>query len=368
MNCLHTLKKGTQCTRLATAGHPTYPQYCTYHIHRFENGSDIPNPVDLNNFPPPPPQPALQRAPRLNPVDFRIIDFLDANIDELMDRLEDVPLQQQDAVIFEIIARQDQNEQNFLIQNYERLFETIQRGMQNNENILNAIENGIIQNVVILPQQLQGGGGLVNLLLQALGDAPDLLNPNPVPRARNLGALAMDSQNVHTKEIVNPILENANKLIQKSKQKPKTQDTFKEIIYNCDISDEARKQLCLMYYSQDSIYNLPAPTYRMTLDGIVMFIHEKSPDIQKDIFTRLSQELEDNIGMCPQGNLSRVINSLAGFMEGVETEFKETLQDAMARIHKIENLEQRLNEGKDILKIKNIPESDWTIWLDALRE
>ena len=85
-----------------------------------------------------------------------------------------------------------------------------------------------------------------------------------------------------------------------------------------------------------------------------------------DILVRMSQELEDNVGMCPQGNLSRIINILSGFMEGAAVIYKESLQDKMAKLSKIEEKEVRIKKAKDVLKKDKVPEDQWSAWLEAL--
>jgi hypothetical protein len=121
-----------------------------------------------------------------------------------------------------------------------------------------------------------------------------------------------------------------------------------------------------MYYSDEKIYNLKAPTYRLVLDGIWHYISDQKEDIKKDILDRMSQELEDNIGMCAQGNLSRLINILSGFMDGLKQEYKESLQDKMAKISKIENKDSRIKKAKETLKKDKIPEDQWYSWLEAM--
>jgi hypothetical protein len=78
------------------------------------------------------------------------------------------------------------------------------------------------------------------------------------------------------------------------------------------------------------------------------------------------QELEDNVGMCPQGNLSRIINILSGFMEGIKQEYKESIQDKMAKISKIEDKETRLKKARETLKKDKIPENQWEAWIEAM--
>ena len=183
----------------------------------------------------------------------------------------------------------------------------------------------------------------------------------------NLNEFLKDEQNVHTKEVVNPVLSTANKMIILGKKIPASQDTFKEVVYECKLSDAARKQMCLMYYSDESIYNLESPTYKLVLDGVWSFVLQQSDETKKDILFRMSQELEDNIGMCPQGNLSRLVNILSGFTDEVPAmEYKESIQDVISKLSKLEDVNYRINEAKKALQDYKIPEQEWIYWLEAL--
>ena len=104
----------------------------------------------------------------------------------------------------------------------------------------------------------------------------------------------------------------------------------------------------------------------MVLDGIWSFVLQQPDEIKKDIIFRMSQELEDNIGMCAQGNLSRLVNILSGFTDEVTTEYKESIQDVMAKISKLEDAIHRNEEAKKALQTYKIPEHEWEHWLEAL--
>ncbi len=392
MACIQKSKKNTRCSKIAT-NDETYPGYCRYHINRFKEGKDQPDPViiaelnigneeefqGINPLPPIPElpiEPEQNNIPRINiiPADFnaniidnRIYDYIDINIPELRRRLQgNLTIQQKDDILIEMVMRSEEEERGFLIANYERLFDLV-------HDVLNPIP---IQNL-----QPDVPPGIVNMILAALGfnneagHAGAIAHHEPgvgarVPAAHrianNLGDFNQDTQNVHTKEVVDPVLQTSKKMMALAKKKPADQDTFKDIIISCTLSDAARKQLCFMYYSEEKIYNLKAPTYRLVLDGIWSYILKQKEDIKKDMLIRTSQELEDNVGMCPQGNLSRIINILSGFMEGAGTVYKESLQDKMASISKITDKDTRLQKAKDVLKKDKVPEDQWNAWLEAL--
>jgi hypothetical protein len=137
------------------------------------------------------------------------------------------------------------------------------------------------------------------------------------------------------------VLETSKKLMKMSKKKPVELDTMAHCFTKCKLSDRARQQMAFMYYSELSIYNLKAPTYRLVMDGVWVFIDSQKEDIQKEITGRLSQELEDNIGMCPQGNLSRLVNVLSGYIDGVGFKLEKSLGDLMLELKDIPDKKER---------------------------
>jgi hypothetical protein len=122
-----------------------------------------------------------------------------------------------------------------------------------------------------------------------------------------------------------------------------------------------------MYCSDATIYDLEPGIFGKVMDGVWQFI-SKSPDKQ-DLKKILASELRDNIGMCAQGNLSRICNVLQGYLEGIGQ--KESVSDILGRefpkLMEIESEIDRLNKGKLILFNNNVPEDQWEAWLEPLR-
>lgn len=367
MQCIQANKNGKRCTHNCPPGNVNQG-YCNYHMNRFNQNKDIPTPFQENEHPNlelPIHHPQLVRMHgvpiEINEInindlfnlaiDNRIIDFIEEHRVQLENTVIGRNQIDQDIAIFDIIVRlNDHDQQNFLIGNYERVFEMI---------------NQRLPQIPRVPQDPPQQGVLINAILGALG-----LNQNAAPqpvRRDNLAAFVQDKENVHTKEIVDPVMKTAKKLIKYSSKISKTQDTFKEIICECNLSGEARKQTCLMYYSSDKIYNLKAPTYKLLLDGLWGFILNQKEDIKKELTLRITQELEDNVGTCPAGNISRLINVLTGYI-AVTDKQEESIQDLMAKISKIDDKVRRTEEAKNVLKSKNIPSPEWNAWLEALEE
>jgi threonyl-tRNA synthetase len=89
---------------------------------------------------------------------------------------------------------------------------------------------------------------------------------------------------------------------------------------------------------------------------------------KEDLCRCLKQEMEDNIGMCAQGNLSRLCNILAGYMEGIGSQesLVEILGREFSKLMEIESMEERLTKAFYVLKENNVPIVDWKKWLDPL--
>lgn len=169
-----------------------------------------------------------------------------------------------------------------------------------------------------------------------------------------------DAQNVHRVETVKYVMDTIASL---DPPHP-SQNTIGEIFMNCALSSSAAKQMTHMYFTEMIIYYIP-DGYRTVLDKVWAFVRDH-PDTDY-LKTRVSHELEDNVGTCPDGNLSRLCNILLGFKRGFVST-RETLQDEMAKASTHPSESDRIAAGLCVLKDLRIPEIEWSVWLDALRE
>lgn len=205
----------------------------------------------------------------------------------------------------------------------------------------------------------------------------DIINRDNQDRAqqlanRELARFAADNQNVHTSQAVNmtkdmvqliltiPVPEEYRWNMNECSKTPG------DIIMTCKLTPKAAWQMSAKYCQDESIYEMGKGIYGKVLDGVWQFILG-SPD-KADICACLKQEMEDNIGMCAQGNLSRLCNILAGYMEGIGSQesTSEILGRLMPKLMEIEDLPKRLEEAHKILKINRVPESQWESWLSPI--
>jgi hypothetical protein len=213
-----------------------------------------------------------------------------------------------------------------------------------------------------------GGEAVAVPAAQRLG-ARAMALPNPNVLAR----IANDNQNVHTTLVVEQTKKNVAEILKIPVpeifkwQTKRLSMTYKTIVMFCHLSPKSAWQFSAMYCSDATIYDLEPGIFGKVVDGVWQFIRS-SPD-KADLKKILTAELRDNIGMCAQGNLSRMCNVLQGYMEGIQQ--KESVSEILGRefgkLMELENQVERESRGAAILRENNVPESEWETWLEPLR-
>lgn len=164
-----------------------------------------------------------------------------------------------------------------------------------------------------------------------------------------LQRFAEDNQNVHTTHAVNQ-----TKTIVESMLEIHVPDDYKwnvytisktpgEIISDCHLSINAGRVMMDKYTLSDDIYEMGEGIYGKVLDAVWQYI-KHSPH-KTDLCKILASELKDNVGQCLQGNLSRLCNVLAGYMEmGSQESLAEILGRRFAMVSTREEGITILNE------------------------
>jgi hypothetical protein len=192
------------------------------------------------------------------------------------------------------------------------------------------------------------------------------------PGPRNLAAFAADPQNVHTSEAVRQtkdIVEKVRKIAVPEGyrwNKMFVSRTIGEIISDCQLSSHAAAHMFNHYVSAVAVYDIEEGIYGKVLDSVWQYV-KNSPD-KEDICKILKQEMTDNVGMCAQGNLSRICNILAGYMDGIGSQesVAERLGRLLPPLMEIADVEARLRSAFRILQENGVPMSDWDIWIEPL--
>jgi hypothetical protein len=144
-----------------------------------------------------------------------------------------------------------------------------------------------------------------------------------------------------------------------------TSKTLGEIIAECKISPAAARLMAEKYTSNETVYDMVPGIYGKTLDSVWQFVKEH-PDKEQLIKT-LKTELEDNIGMCVQGNLTRLCNVLQGYIDGLSVPpIAEILGDLLPPLAEIEDREVRRESALQIMRTHNVPEDQQDEWLEPL--
>jgi len=190
----------------------------------------------------------------------------------------------------------------------------------------------------------------------------------------NLIGFAADRQNIHREVTVNEVVK---KTIEKVIMIPVPAEyrwnmetvskTPGEIIAECKLSIAAGKLLIEKYTSDETIYDMVSGIYGKTLDSVWLYIKEHS---DKEVLIKtLKTELEDNIGMCAQGNLTRLCNVLQGYLDEMpKPSIAEILGDLLPPIKAIKDRKVRREKALQIMRTHNVPDEEQDVWLDELND
>lgn len=198
--------------------------------------------------------------------------------------------------------------------------------------------------------------------------------PQPPAPIRGLAQFVADPQNVHTTEAVRQtkkIVEHVRKIPVPEGYRWNTRivsKTIGEIIAECELNAHAAAQMFNQYVSTVAVYNIEEGIYGKVLDSVWQYV-KASPDKQ-DLCKILKNEMTDNIGMCAQGNLSRICNILAGYMDGVGAQ--ESLSERLGRmlppIMELDDVSERIRQACVILSENKVPSSEWNTWMEPFLE
>jgi predicted house-cleaning noncanonical NTP pyrophosphatase (MazG superfamily) len=104
--------------------------------------------------------------------------------------------------------------------------------------------------------------------------------------------------------------------------------------------------------------------YSKIFDHLWSYI--RSHPHKEELVKRLTEEIIEGVGVCPNGKLARLMNVVEGYMEGVSTANpKELFQNRMAVIAAMEKTD-RLKEATKAFQEFGIPEGERGPWLEAL--
>jgi hypothetical protein len=245
------------------------------------------------------------------------------------------------------------------------------RRRENAENMRQHIRANMaaLERAENLGEQLRRGGAAAVDWVALVGPVPPLI---PAVQVGELRAFAGDRQNVHTTHAVKQTMDIVERIL-KIPVPPEYRwnmnecsKTPGEIILECKVGPTATWQMMAKYCQADNVYEMGKGIYGRVLDCVWQYI--KGSEHKKDLYKILKAEMEDNIGMCAQGNLSRLANIVAGYMEGVgpQESVAEILGRLLPPLMEIEDEGERLDKAKKIMDDYHVPVDDRAAWLREL--
>lgn len=183
-----------------------------------------------------------------------------------------------------------------------------------------------------------------------------------VRREADLVVFGNDAQNVHRTATVSYVKKLFDILM--TIEVPTNQKTLGLILTNCDLSSAATLQAVRFYTEEANIYDIEK-SYTRALDAVVAYIEKHSE--KKELYERVTQELTDNVGMCSQGNLSRICNILSGYLDGMQPPVSKTeiMQNKIAAIA-MDSEDNKIERAKAFMREIGMPEAEWDPWLEAI--
>ncbi len=209
------------------------------------------------------------------------------------------------------------------------------------------------------------------------GPEPDLVAP-PVqpqpPPAPELGRMARDPQNVHTRAVTDQTNTATEKLL--AVKVPETQQTEKTLtlvwLGGLSVSYHTYLRVATDINRWFNTKDCRVPNdnlYRRMLRGLVALIgSEKDDERKSEMYRRAWEECTEAVGMCCEGHLSRLCNVLVGFDEAFQppVPFGEILQSKMAAIAGLDvSEEEKRRQANAFFDEHKTPVEERAAWLDA---
>jgi hypothetical protein len=184
----------------------------------------------------------------------------------------------------------------------------------------------------------------------------------------DLQRLALDNQNVHTKE-VNQLTSDSMKFLLETPV-PVGQETVAELETAwSDKSSAQRKKVMRdvkMWYGMKTCVKDSDWLYKKMLDGL--WVRIKQHKEREELTKRLWEEAFESVEKCCQGHLSRLANVLVGFTEEVKAEVPvgEILQQRISAIAAKEiGVEFKVCEAWAVFEELKVPMEERDAWIEA---
>jgi hypothetical protein len=187
--------------------------------------------------------------------------------------------------------------------------------------------------------------------------------PTAIIPETELEKISSDMENVHDSKVNKNIKKLANEILKI--RVPEDLDVMKTIFNEICMDDDVRSQLTYMYYNKGEFLEYGESSYRKFMDCIISYSLSQPEDKKKEIFSILTKEIKDSIGLCFQGNISRLINVLSGYIE-IEITYEPTIQEVFAEISKIKDPVVKFEKAIKAFDDFKVDHLQWNSWLEAL--
>jgi len=192
-----------------------------------------------------------------------------------------------------------------------------------------------------------------------------------------LQRIAADTQNTHDRNVRKQTDENVKLLLEISPPAgQKTLDEIREVwtrIYRVPgrgVDDRVYADM-QKWYDTAQCYTPNDWMYRKVLDSLwarIKLVEESK--IRHELHKRLQQECAESYQMCCEGHIGRLANVLVGFDDTFRPQIPVgiILQQKMAVIAQIENVDERFKQARELMAELNVPQEQAVPWLDAIAE
>ena len=225
---------------------------------------------------------------------------------------------------------------------------------------------------------------LMNYWIGVPLDAPHPLDAPPAPPAPvgGLQGLATDTQNVHTRVVVEQTNTNLEILLESADVANRLADFDPEQWATTwwFLMPGGPRYAAYHKVMQDVHYWFTKKTcksagdwlYRQAFTGVAFMIHEVDDrDRRYELAKRLWEECQEAVDMCCEGHISRLANVFVGFDAAFKSPASpnEMLQTQLAEIAQLKlRPETKLAKAREVMDALGIPIADRAPWLEALEE
>jgi len=190
-----------------------------------------------------------------------------------------------------------------------------------------------------------------------------------------LQRIADDTQNTHNRDIRKQTDENVKLLLDITP--PAGQKTIAEIrdvwsrVYRVPGRGVQEQQYADMqkWYDTAQCYVPNDWMYRRVLDALWYRIKlVEDLKIRHELYKRLQQECAEAFAMCCEGHIGRLANVLVGFDDSFKPQVPIgiILQNKMAVISQIADVEERLKQARDLMAELKVPDDQAVAWIEAV--